>query len=195
MKLQKLMIAAVASSLAGCSAGQTGGPVSLSGIYPELAFYNEEGECGTGAVVPWAGRLWVATYGPHMPYGSSDKLYEISPELEVTVRPESIGGTVANRMIHGESSQLFIGPYAIDGDRNVRVIPYSVMPGRLTGNARHLTDPEHKIYYATMEEGFYEVDVDSLTVSELYRDGNSNPQGGGYAPVNDLLPGVHGKGP
>lgn len=194
MKLQKLMIAAVASSLAGCSAGQTGGPVSLSGIYPELAFYNEEGECGTGAVVPWAGRLWVATYGPHMPYGSSDKLYEISPELEVTVRPESIGGTVANRMIHGESSQLFIGPYAIDGDRNVRVIPYSVMPGRLTGNARHLTDPEHKIYYATMEEGFYEVDVDSLTVSELYRDGNSNPQGGGYAPVNDLLPGVHGKG-
>ncbi|MDB6006099.1 MAG: hypothetical protein JWR15_3086, partial [Prosthecobacter sp.] len=49
-------------------------PVSLSGIYPELAMFNNEGECGTGAVVPWADRLWVVTYAPHMPKGSSDKL-------------------------------------------------------------------------------------------------------------------------
>ena len=49
----------------------------FSGIYPHLAYYNNEGECGTGAVVPWANRLWVVTYGPHLPFGSSDKLYEI----------------------------------------------------------------------------------------------------------------------
>ncbi len=30
-------------------------PVQISGIYPQLAYYNNEGECGTGAVVPWAG--------------------------------------------------------------------------------------------------------------------------------------------
>ena len=30
-------------------------PVQLSGIYPGLAMYNNEGECGTGAVVPTAG--------------------------------------------------------------------------------------------------------------------------------------------
>jgi hypothetical protein len=29
----------------------------FSGIYPHLAYYNNEGECGTGAVVPWADRL------------------------------------------------------------------------------------------------------------------------------------------
>ena len=52
-------------------------PDSVSGIYPRLAYYNNEGECGTGAVVPWADRLWVITYGPHLPDGSSDKLYEI----------------------------------------------------------------------------------------------------------------------
>lgn len=28
-----------------------------SGIYPHLAYFNNEGECGTGAVVPWADRL------------------------------------------------------------------------------------------------------------------------------------------
>jgi hypothetical protein len=40
------------------------------------------------------------------------------------VRPESVGRTLASRMIHAESGQLFIGPYAIGLQRNVRVIPY-----------------------------------------------------------------------
>src|SRR5690606_4174084 len=145
---------------------------NFSGIYPHLAYYNNEGECGTGAVVPWADRLWVITYGPHLPKGSSDKLYEISDDLEQVVRQESIGGTPANRMIHQESDQLFIGPYAIDKERNVRAIPYSIMPGRHTGTARHLSDPANKVYYGTMEEGFYEVDVHSLEVNTLYEDGN-----------------------
>lgn len=29
-------------------------PMQVSGIYPHLAYYNNEGECGTGAIVPWA---------------------------------------------------------------------------------------------------------------------------------------------
>lgn len=172
-------------------------PDSLSGIYPRLAYYNNEGECGVGAVVPWADRLWVMTYGPHLPKGSSDKLYEITPDLQQLVRKESIGGTPANRMIHRESNQLFIGPYAIDKERRVRAIPYTDMPGRHTGNARHLFDPVHKIYYGTMEEGFYEVDVNSLEVKELYQDGNLqkwNQRPGNYSPLSALLPGARGKG-
>lgn len=163
-------------------------PLQLSGIYPELAFFNDEGECGTGAVVPWADRLWVVTYAPHSPKGSSDKLYEITPDLKQIVRPESIGGTPANRMIHAESQQLFIGPYAIDAERKVRSIPFTQMYGRPTGNARHLFDPAGKIYYATMEEGLYEVDVKSLAVTELWRD--EQQKGGKKAD----LPGYHGKG-
>jgi hypothetical protein len=71
----------------------------------------------------------------------------------MTIREESIGGTPANRMIHRESHHLLIGPYAIDQERNVRAIPYSKMFGRPTGNARHLTDPARKIYYATKTAG------------------------------------------
>src|SRR5688572_13415805 len=52
-------------------------PRQVSGIYPHLAMFNEEAECGTGAVVPWADRLWAVTYAPHKPKGSTDKLYEI----------------------------------------------------------------------------------------------------------------------
>jgi hypothetical protein len=172
-------------------------PINISGVYPSLAYYNNEGECGTGAVVPWAGSLWVITYGPHLPFGSSDKLYQVTPALEQVVCPESIGGTPANRMIHKESNQLFVGPYVIDGKGQVRTIPYTVMPGRHTGNARHLTDPVDKIYYATMEEGFYEVNVNTLDVNLLYGDGNvrkskENDTENNHA--NALLFGAHGKG-
>lgn len=171
--------------------------IRISGIYPHLAYYNEEGECGTGAVVPWADKLWVITYGPHLPFGSSDKLYEIDADLNQIVREESIGGTPANRMIHRESDQLFIGPYAISKERVVRAIPYEVMPGRHTGNARHLTDPKSKIYFATMEEGFYEVDVKTLEPKLLYEDANVGRQKGNDTdsnPPGSLLLGAHGKG-
>ncbi len=173
-------------------------PRSISGIYPSLATFNDENECGTGAVVPWADRLWIITYGPHKPFGSSDKLYEVTPELTQIIRPESIGGTPANRMIHRESQQLIIGPYVIDAQRKVRVILPQLMPGRLTGNARHLTDPAHKVYFATMEEGLYEVDVNSLEVIGLIKDGNKPKPGYSKeshpAKVASTLPGYHGKG-
>ena len=175
-------------------------PKSFSCIYPHLAYYNNEGECGTGAVVPWNHKLYVITYGPHLPLGSSDKLYEITSDLQRSTYPGSIGGTPANRMIHQESNQLFIGPYAIDATGNIRTIPYTAMQGRHTGNARHLTDPAGKIYYGTMEEGFYEVDVKTLIPTQLYKDGN-NTKGNrlehndtGVNPQNATLPGAHGKG-
>jgi hypothetical protein len=173
-------------------------PVAISGIYPNLAMFNDEGECGTGAVVPWADCLWVITYGPHRPFGSSDKLYEITPGLAQGIRPESVGGTPANRMIHRESQQLVIGPCLVDPQRNVRVIAPKFMPGRLTANARHLTDPANKIYFATMEEGLYEVDVHTLAVTGLIKD-NNPPKPGQTAETNPAtvssrLPGYHGKG-
>ena len=189
----------VAIALTALAAPSPAAPQEWSGIYPELAYFNNEGECGTGAVVPWADRLWVITYGPHLPYGSSDKLYEITPDLKLIVRPESVGGTPANRMIHKESNQLIIGPYLIGAERDVRVIPPKFMPGRLTGNARHLTDPANKIYYATMEDGLYEVDVRTLAVKGLIKEIMNKPKPGQTAEVSpatitSTLAGYHGKG-
>lgn len=185
-------------SLAAAPLASAETPRAWSGIYPHLAYYNNEGECGTGAVVPWADRLWVITYGPHLPHGSSDQLYEISSDLKLTKRPESVGGTPANRMIHRESQQLFIGPYAIDTAANVRVISPAKMQGRLTGNARHLTDPAGKIYFGTMEEGLYEVDVKTLEATCLIKDGNPPRKGFTQATtpgaIASKLPGYHGKG-
>lgn len=197
--MKHLFTGLIVLGVMGCTTPQQTQKDNISGIYPKLAFFNNEGECGTGAVVPWAGSLWAITYGPHLPFGSSDKLYQITPDKKMTVRSESIGGTPANRLIHKESNQLNIGPYFINETGDVRVLPWQEAPGRYTGSARHLTDPANKIYIGTMEEGFYEVDVNSLKAKELYRDSNEGWRLYKKDPKNnpkhvELLPGAHGKG-
>ena len=170
----------------------------ISGVNPELHTFNREGECGTGAVVPWAGSLWHISYAPHKPNTSTDLLYEVKPDFTRVIHKDvSIGGTPANRLIHKESNQLFIGPYAIDAEKRIRVMKpvnddgTTNLYGRLTASARHLTDPANKIYTVTMEEGVYEIDVNTLKVTELFKDGNIQ----GYGRHDgELLPGYHGKG-
>ncbi|WP_316817111.1 hypothetical protein [Pedobacter nyackensis] len=168
-------------------------PLKVSGVYPHLATFNESwtlpgaskkaggdgGENGIGAITPWAGQLWMITYSPHLPKGSSDKLYSIDKDLNVTIHPESIGGTPANRMIHRESNQLITSNYFIDDKGKVRVIPFTVMPGRMTATARHLTDPANMVYFYDMEGMLYETNVHTLAVKKLF-----------HKPV----PGWHGKG-
>ena len=170
--------------------------------------FNDEGECGTGAVVPWAGDLWVVTYGPHCPVGSSDKLYRVKPDLTRETFAGSVGGTPANRLVHRETNQLLIGPYVIDANGNVRTVPPSKMPGRLTGAARHLTDPSNKVYVATMETGLYELDMRSLGVKTIIRENGKNDKtisrflkkAGAPWPANwknaprTRVPGYHAKG-
>lgn len=171
--------------------------ISVSGIFPHLALFNENhasekpGETGIGAVVPWGDKLYAISYSAHRPKGSSDKLYVIDQKGYVETHPLSVGGTSANRMIHKESRQLILGPYFIKENGEVRVIPPDQMPGRLTATARHLTDPANKVYFYTMEEGLYEVNVNSLEVTELYKDGNLMQPPDVAGP---LLPGYHGKG-
>jgi len=69
------------------------------------------------------------------------------------------------------------------------------MPGRPTGNARHLTRPADAIYYATMEEGLYEVDVRTLEARQVFEDANMAQRRKAAADIaGPLLPGYHGKG-
>ncbi|MCA9030308.1 MAG: hypothetical protein KDA66_05830, partial [Planctomycetaceae bacterium] len=154
----------------------------ISGVYPHLTtygVYSQNGahylsghnECGIGAVVPWAGRLWMVNYAPHMPKGSEHKLYSIGPDLseQMTVHPESVGGTPAGRMIHKESNQLLIAHYLIDAEGHVRVISPQDMPIRVTAIARHLSDPANMVYYIDMEGSIWEANVHTLAVNRLFK--------------------------
>ncbi len=160
----------------------------ISGIYPHLAVFNQpadeadrpqHGECGIGALAVWQDRLWYLTYPQHKTAGSNDKLYELDAGLNVRIRPESVGGTHAGRMIHRPSQQLILGPYFIDARRNVRGANLKQLRGRMTAVLAHLHDPRHKVYFFDMEGALYEVDVFTLQVARLFE-----------KPV----PGWHGKG-
>lgn len=170
---------------------ETMGTRFISGVYPHLTTYAQSrvdglfnradsSECGIGAIVPWAGKLWMVTYAPHKPLGSEHKLYSIDPDtLKMTIHQESVGGTPAGRMIHVESKQLFIGHHVISETGRVRTLQPKDMPGRVTAWVRHLSDPVNKVYMYDMEGMLYEVDVNSLASKKLFH----NP-----------VPGEHGKG-
>ncbi|WEK36353.1 MAG: hypothetical protein P0Y53_02470 [Candidatus Pseudobacter hemicellulosilyticus] len=190
MKMIRSLFCAAAGllSLAAVQAQNPQQPLQISGVYPHLTVFNEGdgipckgdgSETGIGAVVPWAGKLWMITYSPHCPGGSSDKLFSVDNQLQLTIHPESVGGTPAGRMIHRESNQLIIGPYFIDAAGKVRVIPPTLMPGRITAAARHLEAPANKVYFYDMEGMVYEADVHTLAVTKLF---------------NKPVPGWHGKG-
>ncbi|MBN2309287.1 MAG: hypothetical protein JXR94_09970 [Candidatus Hydrogenedentes bacterium] len=170
--------------------GPAGAYLAIRGIYPHLAAFNHpvagesgdpnrHGECGIGAVVPWADHLWYLTYPPHMRSGSNDKLYQVDAGLNRTIRPESVGGTHACRLIHRESNQLIIGPYFIGAGGTVRCADIGQLEGRMTAVARHLADPENLVYFYDMEGTVYEVNVHTLAVHKLF---------------DKPVPGWHGKG-
>jgi len=177
-----IALAILCAAVSPASAGSPpAGPVCISGIYPHLAVFNSRGkECGIGAVVPWADRLWLITYPPHDTRGGPDKLWSIDGKLNLTASPASVGGTHAGRMIHRESNQLIIGPYFIDAKGKVRAADVKKkLTGRMTAVARHLKDPKNLVYFYDMEGAVYEVNVHTIAVKKLF----ARP-----------VPGDHGKG-
>lgn len=155
--------ALLASLLAapGAALAQTISGTSSTTIGFKADTMPERSECGIGALMPWADSLWAITYNSHKKgtgYGLG--LYRIDESLK-SERVHVHDGTHANRLIHKESNQCFIGPYVIDAKGNWRHIP--ALDGyRLTSAMRHLADPANRIYYQCMEGEFLEMDVKDL---------------------------------
>jgi hypothetical protein len=124
-------------------------------------------ECGIGALMPWAESLWAVTYNSHMKgTGSGLGLYRIDDQL----RPERVhvhDGTHANRLVHAESNQMFIGPYVVDLAGKWRFLEQFEMH-RLTATIRHLADPANRVYMLTMEGHFFEHDVNTHKSTLLF---------------------------
>ena len=85
----------------------TSGNRHISGVYPHLTTYSHAringkygfgDECGIGAIVPWAGKLYMVNYAAHRPYGSEHKLYIVDKDKNMEIYPGSVGGTPAARI-------------------------------------------------------------------------------------------------
>jgi hypothetical protein len=143
-------------------------------------------ECGVGALMPWADGLYATTYNSsgQKNSGTGLGLYRIDD----TLKPEFLdthNGVYANRFIHHASNQCIIGPYIIDAKGKWRRIE-ELVPYRLTSTMPHLTDPENRVYFQSMEGHFIEMDIATLktrVLNNLTRDMNINLQPhfkGGY---------------
>ncbi len=153
------------ASLLGAPAALADGPV---GNLPNVGLKSDavpnRTECGVGALIPWADSLWAVTYNSHKsPTGTGLGLFRIDESLK-TERVHVHNGTHANRYIHKESSQAFIGPYAIDAGGKWRFIE-ALKDVRITATFTHLTDPANRVYMLGMEGELFELDVSSLKPS------------------------------
>ena len=123
--------------------------LNASGVFPHLALTAELGpprsECGIGAMMAWAGKLWLVTYVSHKSAsGVGTGLYSIDEQLEISKHPASYVGTYTNRMVHWGSNQLIIGPHVIDAAGNVRTVQ-DLVEVRICSTMRHLKRPNDMV--------------------------------------------------
>ncbi len=142
----------------------------LPGI-PDVGFradnVPERTECGIGALMPWADGLYAITYNSHKKAtGTGLGLYRMDENLKLE-KLHLHNGTHANRLVHHESNQCFIGPYVIDSGGQWKFIE-AFEDHRLTSTMRHLTDPANRVYFQTMEGLLFEMDVRSVKPKLLF---------------------------
>lgn len=147
-------------------------PFQVSGVVPSLTLMADmtpvRTEVGIGALMPWAGRLWLVTYlSNRTDSGGGTGLFEIDEEFRLHKHPESVEGCFANRMVHGPTHQVVIGPHVIDAGGVVRTMD-DLKDWRLTATMEHLEDPENKFYCLAMDGKLWEVDAHSLRSNLLF---------------------------
>lgn len=151
----------------------TSSVVNVSGVFPHLAQIGDLGpprsEIGVGALMPWAGFLYVQNYNSHKERsGRGVSLRRIAPDLSMEVVPETLGvdGTYTNRFVHFPTNQLVIGPHVIDANHQIRTVP-ELRPLRVCGTTRHLTRPDTHVYVLCMEGELFELDLTSLECQQI----------------------------
>lgn len=146
---------------------------SFSGVIPSLAQVGDLGpprsETGVGALMPWAGKLYVQPYNSHKAAsGHGVSLRVIDEQLQMEIVPQTCGvdGTYTNRFVHFPSNQLVIGPHIIDAQHRIRTVP-ELTPLRVCGTTRHMKDPENLVYVLCMEGELFELDVRTLKCTQI----------------------------
>jgi hypothetical protein len=166
----KLILCLLGTALLANTAGaQDAPPIQVGNAFPNIttiAEYDSPTEAGIGALLPWADRLWFVSYVAHK-RGSGTGLFWVDETMKMHRHPASVVGTYTNRYIHTPTNLAFLGPHVIDTKGNVRTID-ALKSYRLTSTMDHLTDPANKVYMLAMEGEFFEVDVKTLEVKQLF---------------------------
>ncbi|CAL1548764.1 unnamed protein product [Lymnaea stagnalis] len=152
------------------TSGGTGIPLQVNGIFPSLAAVASSGpgrsESGTGALMPWADRLYMVSYLSVPDAGSGTGLYAIYDNFEMYKLVDH-NSTFANRILHRQTNQIVIGAWVIDLDGEIRTFQ-DLLKVRIAATAEHLTKPETMVYMLGMDGPLWECDVVALTCTQLF---------------------------
>ena len=144
--------------------------ISTSGVFPSLTVTAESAparsECGVGAMMAWADRLYVVSYLSVPNAGNGTGLYSIDQNLAMETLANH-SSVYANRLLHPASNSIIIGPYVIDAMRNVRTFE-SLLSVRVGGMAEHILFPDTMVYMLGMDGPLWECDVYSLACTQLF---------------------------
>lgn len=164
-----VILCLLASLSATLSAQTPTPPIQIGGAFPQISVVagpTNRSEAGIGALLPWADRLWFVSYVAHK-QGEGTGLYWLDEHMEMHKHPASIVGTFTNRYIHNPTNVAFLGPHIISATGEVRTID-ALKNYRLTSVMDHLTDPRNKVYVLAMEGEFFEVDMHTFEVKQLF---------------------------
>jgi len=159
-----------AASLLLASARGDAAAVSASGVFPALTVTAStspnRSECGHGALIAWADRLYALSYLSVPNAGSGTGLYEIDANFTQTlIAPHN--STYANRMMVPAANVVVIGPFIIDAQRNVRTFA-SLLSVRIGGMAEHIHSPETMVYMLGMDGPLWECSLLTLECVQLF---------------------------
>jgi len=145
--------------------------VSSSGVFPALTTTADSGskrtECGHGAMMAWADRLWLISYLSVPNGGNGTGLYSIDENMVMT-KVANHSSVFANRLLIPQINSIIIGPYVIDAMGNINVIE-DLLNVRVGGMAAHINEPESKAYYLGMDGPLWECyHVAPFTCTQLF---------------------------
>lgn len=146
-----------------------GAPIQVNGIFPGItATASSEAvrsESGTGALMPWAGQLWMVSYLSVPNAGSGSGFYTIYPNMTME-KLHTHDSCYANRMIHPKTNQIVIGPYVVDTNATWRIFK-PLLKDRIGGMAEHILNPDEMVYMLSMDGPLYEANVVTMEVNQL----------------------------
>jgi len=145
--------------------------ISSSGVFPALTTTADSGpkrsECGHGALMAWADRLWVISYLSVPNAGNGTGLYSIDENMVMT-KVASHSSVFANRLLIPAINSIVIGPYVIDSEGNIQVIE-ALLNVRVGGMAAHINFPNTTAYFLGMDGPLWEcLVIPPFSCTQLY---------------------------
>jgi hypothetical protein len=124
-------------------------------------------ECGHGALMAWADKLYTISYLSVPNAGAGTGLYAIDANM-VQTKLADHNSTYANRMMFPPTSSIVLGPFVIGADGNVAGVFAELLTVRLGGMSKSITNPDTHVYMLGMDGPLWECSMLDFTCVQLF---------------------------